>query len=53
VIGNASASFQAVPEMLRDEQIFIDLVGITRGDHRTPALAAILPQTGAYESVLQ
>jgi len=53
VIGNASASFQTVPEMLRDEQILIDLVGITRGHHRTPALAAILPQTGAYESVLQ
>jgi len=53
VIGNAGASFQTVPEMLRDEQILIDLVGITRGHHRTPALAAILPQTGAYESVLQ
>ena len=53
VIGNASASFQTVPELLRDEQIFIDLVGITRGHRRTPALAAILPQTGAYESVLQ
>jgi GDP-mannose 6-dehydrogenase len=53
VIGNATLSFQAVPEMLREDQILIDLVGITRGHHRTPALATSAPQTGVYESIVQ
>jgi len=53
VIGNASPSFQTLPEMLRDDQILIDLVGVTRGHHRAHVLAAAASQTGAYESVLQ
>jgi GDP-mannose 6-dehydrogenase len=53
VIGNAGASFRKVPELLRDDQILIDLVGITRGHHRTSALPRLLPQTDTYESLLQ
>ena len=53
VIGNASPSFQTLPEMLRDDQILIDLVGVTRGHHRARVLATVASQTGAHESVLQ
>jgi GDP-mannose 6-dehydrogenase len=52
VMGNGSPSFQTVPEMLRDDQILIDLVGVTRGHRRAAILAAVSP-TGAYEGVLQ
>lgn len=52
VIGNASPSFQTVPEMLRDDHILIDLVGVTSGHQRPRVLAAVASQTGAYESVL-
>jgi GDP-mannose 6-dehydrogenase len=52
VIGNAGASFEAVPEMLRDGQILIDLVGVTRDHQRARALAVVASRTGAYESVL-
>jgi GDP-mannose 6-dehydrogenase len=53
VIGNASPAFRAVPEMLRDDQILIDLVGITGNRERTPSLAAIFPPAGAYAEALQ
>jgi GDP-mannose 6-dehydrogenase len=52
VIGNATASFQTVPEMLADDQILLDLVGITaRRRHPTSALPTTPAQPLVYESI--
>jgi GDP-mannose 6-dehydrogenase len=53
VIGNGSVSFQEVPDSLRDDQILIDLVGITRRRQRAPQLPAVLQEMSSHERIFQ
>jgi GDP-mannose 6-dehydrogenase len=53
VIGNGNARFREVRSLLREDQVLIDLVGITRDFQHAPKPPAVLPQAEAYERVYQ